>query len=944
MRKFLSLFIAVAMLLSLAPTIAFADDVAPIVIDFTKATLPDGATKVDGASSIITSPEFTCVEAECSSYKDAQRTHYKTAEGMKLLTVGVSHGSWSSLPWTDVNGNAAKAKWTIEFAIPTAGWYTIDFLNGIWASAADFFIYADGQYAGVLNCYDASMTDTFHSGSDKLENAVYLTPDENGKIKMMFALKAQYAGSPGRMLLNKMTLTYVGANSPLTIAHTIPAMIEYEGSADFEVSVKNSDGSLFSDNGYNSDRSESGDILSVEIKEGSSVALSKVGSADGVYSYKLDAKGIGKSTLLITSDAGGGATTKEVIVTVANPTVAETIELEFTKTTMDEPYKIAPPNWTLTDKANFAIVWDETTTYNGARFNDASVFEGGKILWLGTRAYSNLTWIKAKQNASANYIDAMFTVETDLYVPGWYNFSMIGGLNASASEYYVYVNGKYAGLYNFYKEDQVSYGLGEKKSLNSLYLTPDENNKVKISICVAATHYSTAYAAPYKMWLTPVEGNNVTFKGFKHNLPATMQLGESADVSLYAEMSDGTYRHINGYKADATADADNALSVSVKSGDALGVESSYNSLLSDGVFTGKLTANKPGETVFTAKVIIDGAIYSEEIKVTVPAEEPEAPGEEADTIVNVYVAPENGGSVKSGDITVGSINEVAIGKKITVKAEDSDALKFSYWRNAAGKFISSDREYTFKANTNTSLIAVFDKAASSTDNTAKVIFYNENKALIASKDVEKGTTFASAKSGVATSMTGYAFREWSISDDSVIDSLTRAVALYDVKNVTYSAYIFDGDETVPAYMSNGKYEDTITYTAKGDNFSYWVVKDGSNRIVSYDKTISFKLWANMALAAVYADNSEPAPTIVLDEEDGAYFIAYSVPAGYEKVSAGIVFSKTGTPTVNNCFSRATAESTTATGQFTALPAEDETIARGYLMFKKDGEIRVVYAD
>ena len=356
---------------------------------------------------------------------------------------------------------------------------------------------------------------------------------------------------------------------------------------------------------------------------------------------------------------------------------------------------------------------------------------------------------------------------------------------------------------------------------------------------------------------------------------------------------------------------------------------------------GTVTALAAGDA--TIKATANGLSDTVEISVAEPTVEPEAPGEAADAKVSIYVAAENGGTVTSGDITVGSVNEAEIGKKVTVKAQDSETLKFSYWRNAAGKFVSSSATYSFTANTNTSLVAVFDKAEESSES-VKVMFYNENKSLITSKDVEKATTFASAKNGVATNMTGYVFREWSIGDDAIINSLTRAVALYDVKNTTYSAYIFDGDESTPAYTTSGRYEDTVTYTAKGDNFSHWVVKDGSGRIASYDKTISFRLWATVALEAVYADASEPVPTIILDEEDGAYFITYSVPAGYEKVSAGIVFSKTGVPTVNNCFSRATAESTAATGQFTALPAEGEAVARGYLMFEKNGEIRVIYAD
>ncbi len=942
MRKILSLFIAIAMLVSLVPTFASAEGVAPIVIDFTKAKLDGGTeTKLNAAVSVINSDEFTSVESESSTYKDDQRTHYTTAEGMKLLTAGVSHGSWNSLPWTDANGNAAKAKWTIEFSVPTAGWYTIEFLNGVWASAADFYVYADGQYAGVLNCYDAEKTDTFHSGSDKLENAVYLTPDENGKIKMMFALKAQYTNSPGRALLNKMTLTHIGENNPYTLESTVPETIPYEGSAEFTVCAKNSDGNLFANNGLNADKTARADVVTVAVKEGTSVNVAKLGEENGVYSYKVDATGVGKSTLLITSDAGGNVQTKEVTITVAKPTVAEAVELEFTKTTMNEPYNIAPPGWTLTDKANFEIVWDETTTYNGARFNDSDIFEGGKILWLGTRPYSNLTWINAKSNAQASEIDAMFTVETTMYVPGWYNFSMEGALNKSASEYYVYVNDKYAGLYSFFKDGESGFVSGGTKRLNSLYITPNANNKVRISLCVAATHYSTAYAAPYKMWLTPVEGNNVTFKKFVHNIPETIEKGESADIELYAEMSDGTYRHINGYAHDATVDNTNSIALSVKSGDTIGVENTYDALVYDGIYTGKLTANKAGKTTFTAKVMIDGKEYSEDITVTVPDN---APGVAADETVNVYVVAENGGNIASSDVMVGVVNAVEFGKSVTVSATDTDELKFSHWRNQAGKYISGAKNYTFVANTNTGLIAVFDKKTEVGD-FVNVNFFNQYKALLGSKEVAKGTTFAEAKKEIDTTLTGHELAEWSIADNAKINSSTNAVALYNVVSTEYNARFFDGDETTPASVQKGKYGDVVTYTATGDNFSYWVVADGSNRIVSYDKEIAFSLWTTIAVKAVYNEETEVVPTIVLDNQGDASFIAYIVPSGYTPVSAGIIFSKSGTPEINSCFSRAVSENLSTQGQFTARPAEDETIARGYLMFKDmEGNTRVIYAD
>ncbi len=353
---------------------------------------------------------------------------------------------------------------------------------------------------------------------------------------------------------------------------------------------------------------------------------------------------------------------------------------------------------------------------------------------------------------------------------------------------------------------------------------------------------------------------------------------------------------------------------------------------------GTVTALATGEA--TIKATANG--LSDTVKITVAEPAPELPGEAADETVNVYVAAENGGSIVSGDITIGSVNEVAIGKSITVKAEDDEVLRFSHWRNAAGKFVSENKTYTFKANTNTSLVAVFDKPEGDDGNFASVLLYNENKTFIDQYYIEKGKPFSLISVVAWPQMTGHVFREWSIPDDTIINSLTRAVAFFDVKDEVYNAKFYDSNDTTPDYTGSGKYGEEVSYTATGENFSHWEMADGS--VVSYDKTMKLRLWADIELKAVYADEVKPVPTIILDEEDGAYFIAYSVPAGYEKVAAGIVFANSGTPTVNNCFSRATAERTDATGQFTATPNESESVARGYLMFKKDGEIRVIYAD
>ena len=71
-------------------------------------------------------------------------------------------------------------------------------------------------------------------------------------------------------------------------------------------------------------------------------------------------------------------------------------------------------------------------------------------------------------------------------------------------------------------------------------------------------------------------------------------------------------------------------------------------------------------------------------------------------------------------------------------------------------------------------------------------------------------------------------------------------------------------------------------------------------------------------------------------------LIYSVPETCEIIEAGILFGNGAT--ISSYDSKAFAKD--MTGQFTAQPngEEEDKTARGYLIFKKNGVIRVIYAD
>ncbi len=55
------------------------------------------------------------------------------------------------------------------------------------------------------------------------------------------------------------------------------------------------------------------------------------------------------------------------------------------------------------------------------------------------------------------------------------------------------------------------------------------------------------------------------------------------------------------------------------------------------------------------------------------------------------------------------------------------------------------------------------------------------------------------------------------------------------------------------------------------------------------------------------------------------------------------FANSGKPTIGSFYAKATEK--TGSGQFTAKPNGNETVARGYIIFRDaNGSVRVIYAD
>lgn len=955
-KRILSIIIALAFAISLLPTVAFAAE-GVVTLNFleTTKTTTDGVDYYSGTNfNVIKSPNDNVNWYGMVKTADKKNFYFGMAMAGSMKT------------WQALN----DAKYTIEADFSSAGYYDISLSAGKYKDGAAFYVYVNNEYAGMFNCL--SPDGQYEDVAEQFKT-LYITPSTEGKVKIDICYAG--SGSPNvdsyyaKTYINKITFTpnnsYVAPTFD-KIVDNIPDVMNVGDELDVSAYVNMSNGVLKTNN-FNYDGSNStSNFVDVEILNNAESAITLVdelgeafkayyrtaanyGSTyhtlfNGTYKGKLTAAKAGIASIKITAIVNGEdvSVTKNIeVLDSASPKV-----LQFNKLTMTNTYsgKYLPmADWVI--KANWQIVIDKCSG-SSSHQNNTTWFRvdlrpvGGALNWT------------AVNSAGA----AKFTVKTRIAKEGWYKPSFTGGTFNRNCLANIYVDGQFIGNYNAYDAAVTKDGnvVAEQTTFNPVYITPDADGYAEIAFANADwSQNQNYYLTLSEFKLTPVATAEVPTLSSVEFVAESLgtisngnevELAQDASVNFTAnaKMSDGTIWKYNGLNIDKTADT--TISVSV-TGSAVKYTGTSN--IKSEEFTGKLTAVEPGTSTVTVTAKIGDTTKTTSAIITVPGAtepEPELPGEAADSKVSLYVAAENGGSVSVTGGNGNPVDSIDVGTKITATAGDVTGKIFSHWRNAAGKFMSGEKKYSFVANTNTAIIAVYDDAEVNED-IVSVSFFNQHKALIGSKKVSKGTSFESAKSGIDTSLTGYVFDKWSISDDTVINSLTRAVALYNVAETTYTAYFVDEATGANPIAKTGKYSDAVSYKASGENFSYWVVNDGSNRIVSYDAEISFRLWADIALKAVYNDAKAAVPTIVLDEENGSYFIAYIIPAGYTPVSAGIVFAKSGTPAVNSCYSRAVSEKVSNQGQFTARPNGTESVARGYLMFKdSDNNIRVIYAE
>ena len=908
----------------------------PVIFNFYNELDPKPAKGMSVADTA--GPGFITIAEESSTYVNDTRSY--SAGGYAYPQFDICKGATT---WINSN-NGRGSKWTFRLPISAAGWYDIDFIGAKWFANDDFYLYVDDQFAGYYNFYSAKSAannngNNIELGDRKEMNSLYLTPDEDGYVKVMLAIAKSNGYGHGRLAPIEMRLTPSEDQDIkcVDIVHTLPEELSFGDTAEFTAYALMSDGSRRSFNGYNSTATADADNGLFITSATSGISITRTSDQlfdEGLYAGTVSGSDFGTQKVTLTAKIGGATYSEEATINVANPETPVAFKLGLS----DNNFTVSDVNGGYGTQADWkligaTVVPEKTTTVQSRQY----VYAWGKFNQF-TTAGGYSVW----PNLTTDSQQVQITLRKNIPCAGYYDIDFTGYLWNASSDYAIYVNGDFAGHTNCYVTPD-AWGSTATTRLNKLYLPA---GSVEISFRARKSHYTgSMFFTPKEMTFTPATVAEIKVSEVETSgIPATMEAGATVDASAKAKMTDGEYRSFGFTNEGFTPTEDDVIKVSSSNPAVVAVTDvdcvhlitkEFNEVAANTIdpktTTYKLNALRAGTADITVTAIVDGIAASTTKTITVSGEAMEETV--ARNTASVSVVALTGGSISTS--LGNAVDNVALGTEISATATADAGYKFAYWQNSNGNVLSTNASETFVINTNTSIKAYFEKVVSEGDTSVPVYFYNGNGEALTSATVEKGKTFADVAKPKA-SLTGYIFDKWSIADDEVINDVTRAVALFADSGATYTATVIDGSTTK---TKSGAYGEKITVTASGDNFSYWMLGDD---VVSYDKTLAIRLYGDMTLTAAYAGAKSAVPTVALEKRDGAYFLTYNVPAGYTKLEAGILFSKSGTPRVGASYSKAIER--TGTGQFTAKPmGEGDEVARGYVMYTDGNNVYVIYA-
>ena len=273
----------------------------------------------------------------------------------------------------------------------------------------------------------------------------------------------------------------------------------------------------------------------------------------------------------------------------------------------------------------------ETTSINHT--GNGAVSSGYTITWKDGNAeldYANtniayfrmVSLDKRYSLASGSYARVQFVFKTKLAAEGDYAIDLTPILTYYGGMYGVWVNGLYAGKVNSWYEGAAKGWTakeGDKVSLNTLHLTPDEEGYVTVKLKnlsttydatgTTADSYKDAYAVPLgfkEITFTPVADFSCT--GINENITsAELHVGKTLDFAISPTFSDGST-----YTFD-TSDAANTITASVAEGSSVALSDMV--MKADGLH-GKISAVSADAATINVAVTLSGVTTNHTINVT----------------------------------------------------------------------------------------------------------------------------------------------------------------------------------------------------------------------------------------------------------------------------------------------------------------------------------------
>ena len=908
MKKFISIFLVLCMMATLLPTDAFAEDddtenVVPIVVDFTKTTLPTGSAANTSYEGIVT-PGYEI------------NTDKSTTKGVRVNFVG---NGLNTIHDQGYGSLSAKKTWpgekdseyvknlmlTINVEVATAGYYSPELIYGKNQYCGDFAIYINGQYAG-------EMTDAYVAGSTaKVEadpmtfNTIYL---KEGKNEISFKCTLHRGTrTQSYLLLNKLTFTPCEETFvPVEFNYTFSEKVTAGKPTEFTVSA-NVDESQMKFSGTYSEYNEVGSKIDKNlIVTSDNGTFNITEQSTNVVKGTFTATEGGAATITATANVNGKLYTETIKTTAVAPIVATFSKNNSVSGSTKYSYDALVGR-------NYSVVESKSRETGNFLMNNGDYFQI-EMLCVGS---SVTPWPTKVAGAHG----LLFTINVTAPSAGYYNTYFEYGAWNSSADFTMYINGVAAGEIDGYIWGNNATEEREK-TLNTVYLNEGEN---EVSFRLTKTYkrtnadgsdasgYNGYWFRPKKLTFTPVDVAPAPV-GFISTLPAEVAKGDAVEFTVKPVMSDGSDMYFGIYDDAGTKITDKPITLISNSGTITNITRT-----TEGV-SGTFTATEAGTAKITVSTIINETPYLNTFDVMVTSNE-----DEVVTLPTTITMSVSTDASFAGNLTViGEVQESAIrtysvstGDSVTVKAADVEGKIFRGWLRggANGVVVSLESTYEFTAATNVALFAKYTDAPA--ENVEAKEFYDWNGEFLAYDSYDSSLL----------SKYGFSFNEWL---EAAGEYITRYVADYTATN-TYTITKPDNSK-----IEDVAHETEVTLT-NADPVSWY----SNGALAGYGTSYSF--YATEDAVITIGEEVQEGPIVKLNNPDGNTYILEYDANGATVIEKGIVIGNAD-PTVTSCFYKVISQRNDDNGKLMTNNDTGYTTVRGYIIYDDNGTYRVVYAD